>query len=100
MRVLIQRKYVAKDGTEFSTIGECEKYERVHLTKSDLDFMKDFMSQFLAHGELVLKLSKEEAEFYKESDKALSDACYADLKKAKVRMKKLAELQRKIKRMR
>lgn len=100
MRVLIQRKYVAKDGTEFSTIGECEKYERVHLTKSDLDFMKDFMSMFLGHGELMLKGIKEEAEFFKESDKLLSDACYADLKKAKVRMKKLAELQRKIKRMR
>ena len=100
MRVLIQRKYVAKDGTEFSTIGECEKYERVHLTKPDLDFKKDFMSVFLAHGELMLKGIKEEAEFFKESDKVLSDACYADLKKAKVRMKKLAEVQRKIKRMR
>ena len=100
MRVLIQRKYVAKDGTEFSTIGECEKYERVHLTKSDLDFMKDFMSLFLAHGELMLKGIKEEADYFKESDKVLSDACYADLKKAKVRMKKLAEIQRKIKRMR
>ena len=100
MRVLIQRKYVAKDGTEFSTVGECEKYEKVHLTKSDLDFMKDFMSVFLAHGELVIKLSKEDADFYKETDKAMSDACYADLKKAKVRMKKLSEVQRKIKRMR
>ena len=100
MRVLIQRKYVANDGTEFTSAKECEKYEKVHLTKSDLDFMKDFMSVFLAHGELVMKLSKEDADFYKETDKAMSDACYADLKKAKVRMKKLAELQRKIKRMR
>ena len=71
-----------------------------HLTKSDLDFMKDFMSLFLAHGELMLKDIKEEADYFKESDKVLSDACYADLKKAKARMKKLAELQRKIKRMR
>ena len=100
MKVLTQRKYVAEDGTEFSTISECEKYERVHLTKSDLDFMKDFMSQFLAHGELVLKLSKEEAKFYKETDKVFSDACYADLKKAKVRMKKLAAIQKKIKSLR
>ena len=100
MRVLIQRKYLANDGKEFSTLKECEKYEKVHLTKPDLDFMKDFMSVFLAHGELVIKLSKEEADFYKETDKAMSDACYADLKKAKARMKKLAELQRKIKRMR
>ena len=100
MKVQIKRTYVAKDGKEFSTLKECEKYEKAHLTKSDLDFMKDFMSVFLAHGELVIKLSKEDADFYKETDKAMSDACYADLKKAKVRMKKLAELQRKIKRMR
>ena len=100
MRVLIQRKYVANDGKEFLTIKECEAYEKVHLTKSDLDFMKDFMSQFLAHGELMLKGIKEEVDYFKESDKVISDACYADLKKAKVRMKKLAELQRKIKRMR
>lgn len=100
MRVLIQRKYVAKDGTEFLTVKECEKYEKVCLTKSDLDFMKDFMSLFLGHGELMLKHIKDEAEFYKESDKEFSDACYTDLKKAKVRMKKLAEVQRKIKAMR
>ena len=70
------------------------------LTKPDLDFMKDFMSVFLGHGELMLKHLKDEADFYKETDKEFSDACYADLKKAKARMKKLAELQRKIKRMR
>lgn len=76
----------------------CE--QEVQLTKSDLDFMKSFMSTFLGHGELMLKHIKEEAKFYKETDKVFSDACYADLKKAKVRMKKLAEIQRKMKRMR
>lgn len=70
------------------------------LSKSDLDFMKDFMSQFLSQGELVLKHIKEEADFHKGTDKEFSLDCYAELKKFKVRMKKLAEVQRKIKRMR
>ena len=100
MKVQIKRTYVATDGTEFSTFNECEKYEKVRLTKSDLDFLKSFMSTFLGHGELMLKHIKEDAKFYKETDKEFSDACYADLKKAKVRMKKLAEVQRKIKAMR
>ena len=74
--------------------------EQEQLTKSDLDFMKSFMSTFLGHGELMLKHIKEEAKFYKETDKVFSDACYADLKKAKVRMKKLAAIQKKIKSLR
>ena len=100
MKVQIKRTYIANDGTEFSTFNECEKYEKVRLTKSDLDFLKSFMSTFLGHGEEMLKVLKSEADFYKKDDKAHSDLCYSDLKKAKARMKKLAELQRKIKRLR
>lgn len=100
MKVQIKRTYIANDGTEFSTFNECEKYEKVRLTKSDLDFLKSFMSTFLGHGEEMLKVLKSEADFYKKGDKAHSDLCYSDLKKAKARMKKLAELQRKIKRLR
>ena len=81
--------------------GKVKPYKsEEQLTKSDLDFMKSFMSTFLGHGELMLKHIKEEAKFYKETDKVFSDACYADLKKAKVRMKKLAAIQKKIKSLR
>lgn len=74
--------------------------EQEQLTKSDLDFLKSFMSTFLGHGEEMLKVLKSEADFYKKDGKAHSDLYYSNLKKAKARMKKLAELQRKIKRLR
>ena len=100
MRVLIQRKYVANDGKEFSTLKECEKYEKAHLTKSDLDFMKDFMSELLSNGEAISDHLKNEGKFYKESDPFHSHLCYKDFTKIRAKIKKLAEVQRKIKRMR
>ena len=100
MKVQIRRLYLAKDGTEFTTAKECEKHEKFQLTKSDLDFLKDVISNFLSNGEANATHIKSEAKFYKESDSFHSHLCYKDLTKIRAKIKKLAEVQRKIKRMR
>jgi hypothetical protein len=100
MKVQIRRFYLAKDGTEFTSVKECEKYEKVHLTKSDIDFMKDVFSAFLTQTETVVQHLKDEAKVLKEVNPLYSDMCYSDIKKVKLKITKLSELQRKIKRMR
>lgn len=100
MKVQIKRTYVAKDGTEFTSAKDGTKYEKVQLTNSDLDFLKDVMSELLSNGEAISDLIKNEAKFYKESDPFHSHLCYKDFTKIRAKIKKLAELQRKIKRMR
>ena len=73
---------------------------KVQLTNSDLDFLKDVMSELLSNGEAISDHIKNEAKFYKESDPFHSHLCYKDFTKIRAKIKKLAELQRKIKRMR
>lgn len=114
MKVKITRKFVADDGMEFNSAKDCELYENIYtrvryandhaLNKSDFDFIKDVFSAFLTQAETVARSLKEEALFFKSQpeniDHKYSDMCFADLKKLKLKIKKLAELQRKIKRMR
>jgi hypothetical protein len=100
MKVQIRRSYIAKDGTEFTSAKECEKHEKVHLTKSDMDFMKDVFSAFLTQAETIVQHLKDEARILKEVNPLYSDMCYSDIKKVKLKITKLSELQRKIKRMR
>jgi len=100
MKVQIKRTYIAKDGTEFTTAKDCEKYEKFSLSSSDLDFLKDVMSELLSDGEAIAEYIKSEAKFYKESDSFHSHLCYKDFTKIRAKIKKLAEVQRKIKRMR
>jgi len=100
MKVIIRRTYLAKDGTEFTSAKECEKHEKVHLTKSDLDFLKDTMSELLSNGEAIADQIKRTAKLYKEINPLHSNLCYRDFAKSRAKLSKLAELQRKIKRMR
>ena len=100
MKVQIKRTFIAKDGTEFISAKDCAKYEKVQLTNSDLDFLKDVMSELLSNGEAISDHIKNEAKFYKESDPFHSHLCYKDFTKIRAKIKKLAEVQRKIKRMR
>ena len=73
---------------------------KVQLTNSDLDFLKDVMSELLSNGEAISDHLKNEGKFYKESDPFHSHLCYKDFTKIRAKIKKLAEVQRKIKRMR
>lgn len=104
MKVIIRRTFLANDGMEFSSAKDCEKYEKVQFSKSDLDFMKEFMSTFLSHSEAMMNYLKQEADHHKgmplDMDKQHSDMCYKDLSKMRTKLKKLSEIQRKIKRMR
>lgn len=100
MKVQIKRTYVANDGTEFSSLNECKKYEKNTLTKQDLDFMKDFISHFLSHGEYFLEVLKSEAKRTKEDDPVHSSLCYKDYNKTRNKLNKLALVQKKIKSLR
>lgn len=114
MKVKITRRFVADDGMEFTSAKDCEIYENIYmkvhyikenaLSKSDFDFMKDVFSAFLTQAETVACNLKEEALFFKRQpeniDNKYSDMCFADLKKLKLKIKKLAEIQRKVKRQR
>lgn len=113
MKVKITRRFVADDGMEFTSAKDCEIYENIYtrvrytsdhaLNKSDFDFIKDVFSAFLTQAETIAS-SLKEALFFKSQpeniDNKYSDMCFADLKKLKIKIKKLAEVQRKIKRMR
>jgi len=70
------------------------------FTKADIDFLKDVMSELLSNGEAISDHLKNEGKFYKESDPFHSHLCYKDFTKIRAKIKKLAEIQRKIKRMR
>lgn len=110
MRVKITRKFVADDGMEFNSAKDCELYENMHiytryisdhtLNKSDFDFIKDVFSAFLTQAETVVQNLKDEAKLLKEVNPEFSLMCYADIKKVKLKIKKLAEVQRKVKRLR
>lgn len=110
MKVKITRRFVADDGMEFTSAKDCEIYENIYmkvhyikentLNKSDFDFMKDVFSAFLTQAETTSQNLKDEAKLLKSTNPDFSLMCYADIKKIKLKIKKLAEIQRKVKRQR
>lgn len=70
------------------------------LTKSDLDFLKDFMSRVISSNEYFLNVLKEEAKRSKEDNPEHSKLCYKDWTKAHNEINKLAAIQKKIKSLR
>ena len=74
--------------------------QEVQLTKSDLDFLKDFMSRVISSNEYFLNVLKEEAKRSKEDNPEHSKLCYKDWTKARNEINKLATIQKKIKSLR
>ena len=101
MKIQIKRTYVANDGTEFSTLNDCKKYEKNMFTKAEIDYLKDKLSLIIQFHEWSMKEHKIRAERLKKAeDQFTSKEEFNTVGKMRKELKKLAEIQRKVKRMR
>lgn len=101
MKVQIKRTYVANDGTEFSSLNDCKKYEKNMFTKAEIDYLKDKISLIIQFHEWSMKEHKVRAERLKKAKYEVeSKAEFSTFGKMQKELKKLAGIQKKIKSMR